>query len=391
MKREFEYSTVTNSEDIQKFGSILEQCFLAPPDEEQDWLKRMGVENIRLIREEKEIVGGLVVIPMGQWWNGATVPMTGIAGVGIAPESRGSGAALSLMQQTIKELYKNDVPISVLYPATQRLYRKLGYEQGGSFCSWEIPAQSIEVKEQPLPVKSVPIDSEIFYKLYTKQGKNINGYLNRNQTIWNRIMKPDEKEVFYGYIFGSSEKPEGYITINQRSTENDNILSVVDWVILTNAAAKTFWSFLSNHRSQIDKIRWRSSAIDNLTLILPEQTAKNRFIQRWMLRIINLEKALSTRGYLSGIETELHLEITDDLIAENNGKFILSIHNGSGNITKGGKGELKLDIRGLASLFTGLFSPQQLQLAEKIDGTEQAISTATQIFAGTSPWMMDFF
>ena len=112
MKREFEYSTVTNSEDIQKFGSILEQCFLAPPDEEQDWLKRMGVENIRLIREEKEIVGGLVVIPMGQWWNGATVPMTGIAGVGIAPESRGSGAALSLMQQTIKELYKNGVALS---------------------------------------------------------------------------------------------------------------------------------------------------------------------------------------------------------------------------------------------------------------------------------------
>ncbi|MEM1394406.1 MAG: GNAT family N-acetyltransferase [Cyanobacteria bacterium P01_H01_bin.150] len=391
MKREFEYSTVTNSEDIQKFGSILEQCFLAPPDEEQDWLKRMGVENIRLIREEKEIVGGLVVIPMGQWWNGATVPMTGIAGVGIAPESRGSGAALSLMQQTIKELYKNDVPISVLYPATQRLYRKLGYEQGGSFCSWEIPAQSIEVKEQPLPVKSVPIDSEIFYKLYTKQGKNINGYLNRNQTIWNRIMKPDEKEVFYGYIFGSAEKPEGYITINPRSTENDNILSVVDWVILTNAAAKTFWSFLSNHRSQIDKIRWRSSAIDNLTLILPEQTAKNRFIQRWMLRIINVEKALSIRGYSSGIETEFHLEITDDLISENNGKFILSIANGSGNIAKGGKGELKLDIRGLAPLYTGLFTPQQLQLAGKIDGTDEAISTATQIFAGSSPWMMDFF
>ncbi|MEM6401522.1 MAG: GNAT family N-acetyltransferase, partial [Cyanobacteria bacterium P01_D01_bin.116] len=309
----------------------------------------------------------------------------------IAPESRGSGAALSLMQQTIKELYKNDVPISVLYPATQRLYRKLGYEQGGSFCSWEIPAQSIEVKEQPLPVKSVPIDSEIFYKLYTKQGKNINGYLNRNQTIWNRIMKPDEKEVFYGYIFGSSEKPEGYITINPRSTENDNILSVVDWVILTNAAAKTFWSFLSNHRSQIDKIRWRSSAIDNLTLILPEQTAKNRFIRRWMLRIINVEKALSIRGYSSGIETELHLEITDDLISENNGKFILSIANGSGNIAKGGKGELKLDIRGLAPLYTGLFTPQQLQLAGKIDGTDEAISTATQIFAGSSPWMMDFF
>ena len=391
MSLKFEYIRVTDSEDVQKFGSILEQCFLASPGEEEGWLKRMGVENIRLIRQEKQVVGGLVVIPMGQWWGGESVPMTGIAGVGVAPESRGSGAALSLMQQTIKELYANDVPISVLYPATQRLYRKVGYEQGGSFCSWEIPASSIQVKEQPLPIKSVPLDSENVYDLYTKQGKNINGYLNRNQTIWNRIIKPGKKEVFYGYILGSIAKPEGYVIISQYSADNHNILSVVDWTTLTNAATKTFWYFLSNHRSQIDKIRWRGSAIDNLALILPEQTAKNRFIQRWMLRIINVEKALSARSYHKAVETELHLEITDDLIAENNGKFILSIANGSGNITKGGKGELKLDIKGLAPLYTGLFSPQQLQLAGKLDATDNALSTATQIFAGSSPWMMDFF
>jgi predicted acetyltransferase len=390
MKQGFEYSSVANSEDVQKFGSILKQCFLASSDEEEGWLKRMGVENIRLIYEEKEVVGGLVVIPMGQWWGGESVSMTGIAGVGVAPECRGSGAALSLMQQAVKELYEKDVAISVLYPATQRLYRKAGYQQGGSFCGWEILAQSIQIREQPLPIKSVAIDSDIFYDLYTKQAKNINGYLNRNQTIWDRIIKPDKKDVFYSYIIGSIEKPEGYIIFSQNSLQEDNILSVVDWAIFTNAAAKSFWSFLSNHRSQIDKIRWRSSAIDNLTLILPEQTAKNRFIQRWMMRVINVEKALSARGYLSQIETELHLEIEDDLIAENNGKFILSISNGSGNIVKGGKGELKLDIRGLATLYTGLFSPQQLQLAG-IEATEKVISTATQIFTGTSPWMMDFF
>ncbi len=391
MKSQFEYSSVSNSEDVQKFGSILEQCFLAPPGEEEAWLKRMEVENARIIRQEKELVGGLVVIPMAQWWNGASVSMTGIAGVGVAPEARGSGAALSLMQQAVKEVYESDVAISVLYPATQRLYRKVGYEQGGSFCSWEIPASSIQMKEQPLSVKSVPLDSDIFYELYSKQAKSINGYLNRNQTIWNRIIKPGEKETFYGYIFGSIAKPEGYIIISQYSQDSDNILSVVDWVILTSAAAKTFWSFLSNHRSQIDKIRWRGSIIDNLTLILPEQTAKNRLIQRWFLRIINVQKALSTRGYLLGIETELHLQITDDLIAENNSKFILSIANGRGNVVKGGKGELKLDIRGLAPLYTGLFSPQQLQLAGKLDATDKVLSTATQIFAGTSPWMMDFF
>ena len=390
MKPNLEFSSDCNSENAAQFGRILTQCFLSSPGEEESWIKLMGIENLRVIRQNQEVIGGLAVIPMAQWWGGESVAMTGIAGVGIAPESRGSGAALSLMQQTIKELYANDVAISVLYPSTQRLYRKLGYEQGGSFYGWETSTQNIQIREQPLPVKAVSTDSKIFYELYEKQAKHIDGYLNRAKPIWHRIMTPS-KDTFYAYLIGSAEDPQGYIIFSQHSAEDGAILRVRDWVVLTNAAAQTFWSFLNNHRAQIDKIRWRSSVIDRLALLLPEQSAKIKFTQCWMLRLINIEKALSTRGYCSGIESELHLEITDDLIAENNGKFILSIANGCGNVAKGGKGELKLDIRGLAPLYTGLFSPQQLQLAGKLDATDKVLSTATQIFAGTSPWMMDFF
>ncbi|MDY6901392.1 MAG: GNAT family N-acetyltransferase [Cyanobacteriota bacterium] len=390
MKPIFEINRDCNLEDARQFGSILGQCFLNSPGEEESWIKLMGIENVRIIRQNQEVIGGLAVIPMAQWWGTQSVEMTGIAGVGIAPEYRGTGAALSLMQQTLKELHTKGVATSVLYPATQRLYRKLGYEQGGSFYGWETSAQSIQIREQLLPIKAVPTDSQIFYELYEKQAKNINGYLNRAKPIWHRIMAPS-KGTFYAYLIGSAEEPQGYIIFSQHSAEDGAILRVRDWVVLTNAAAQTFWSFLNNHRAQIDKIRWRSSVIDYLGLVLPEQTAKIKFIQRWMLRIINVEKALSARGYSSGIETELHLDIEDDLIVENNGKFILSIVNGRGKIVKGGKGELKLDIRGLASLFTGLFSPQQLQIAGKIDGTEKELSKATQIFSGTIPWMMDYF
>jgi len=38
-----------------------------------------------------------------------------------------------------------------------------------------------------------------------------------------------------------------------------------------------------------------------------------------------------------------------------------------------------------------LFTPHQLQLAGQLDATETALSAATQLFAGASPWMLDFF
>ncbi|MDM9384233.1 GNAT family N-acetyltransferase [Chlorogloeopsis sp. ULAP01] len=391
MTLEFEYSILANSEDVKRFGKILEQCFIGTPEDENIYINKIGVENFRVLHRQGQVVGGLAHLPMAQWWGNQKVPMTGIAAVGVAPEYRGTGAAITLMRQTVQELYAKDVPISVLFPATQRLYRKAGYEQGGAFCSWEITAKSIQSTEQPLPVVAVPFELELFNDIYQQQAKLNNGNLDRYKAIWQRIIEPDEKEATYIYAIASADAPQGYIIFSQHSAENDTILRVKDWVILTADAARTFWSFMSNHRSQIDKVRWRGSTIDALTLLLPEQTAKIRSTNYWMLRVLNVVKALEKRGYSPGVEAELHLEIQDDLLAQNNGKYILSVANGRGEVTSGGKGELQIDIRRLAPLYTGLFTPVQLQLAGKLDATETALFAATQIFTGASPWMPDFF
>lgn len=388
---EFEYTTITTPEEVKQLGKILDQCFIGSSGNEEIYINQIGVENFRVICQSKQIIGGLATIPLGQWWGDRCVSMTGIGGVGIAPEHRGSAAALSMMQQALKEIYASGIAISALYPAAQKLYRKLGYEQAGSRCVWEIPTESIQIKEKPLSVIPISNDSKIFYELYPKQARLINGYLDRSPAIWKYIFQPDEKETFYTYLIGSQEEPQGYIIFSQHRTKNGSILRVKDWVVLTPAAAQTFWSFLFSHRSQIDKVCWRGSVVDPLNLLLPEQTAKIRLSERWMLRIVDVAKALYERGYSPGIETELHLKIQDQLIPENNGKFILSVANGCGTVIEGGKGELQLNIRALAPLYSGLYSPQQLQLAGKISGTQAAIFAATSIFTGSSPWMADFF
>ena len=392
MTAQFEYNTLAHPQDIQRLGTIFEQCFISALGGEEVYINQVGVENFRIIRQSEQLIGGLATLDMGQWWGGERVPMTGIAAVGIAPEYRGSGAAIALMEHTLKELYAKGIPLSALYPSIQGLYRKAGYEQGGSWCNWEVPTKSIQLREQPLPLQPiVPINHQVFHELYQQQARLTHGYLDRHPAIWERLIQPDEKETFYAYFIGSKEKPQGYILFSQHPEEDGAILRIKDWVILTAAAAQSFWSFLASHRSQIEQVRWKSSAIDSLTLLLPEQTAKLKNTMRWMLRVVDVVKALEMRGYPSGIETELHLEIQDNLLDANNGKFILSVANGRGEVTKGGKGELQLDIRELAPIYTSLFTPNQLQIAGKLDGTETAISAATQIFAGASPWMADFF
>jgi predicted acetyltransferase len=391
MTPRFKY-TKAEPEDIQQLGCILEQCFIMSAGDSEIYAKRIGLENLRVIYREQQLAGGLAILPMGQWWGGQRVPMAGIAAVGIAPEYRGDGAAIALIQHTLAEIHAQEVPISVLYPATQRLYRKAGYEQGGSYCTWEISAESIQLHGQSLPVQPVAVTSQdIFQDLYQQQAQVTHGYLDRHPAIWNGIIHTDDPTTVYSYLIGDKDQPQGYMIFTQERTKDGSILNIRDWTVLSSAAAQSFWAFLAKHRSQIDQVRWKSSIVDALTLLLPEQSAKIRQQDRWLLRIVDVCKALEARGYPQGIEAELHLEVQDELLIANHGEFILSVANGRGEVTKGGKGELKLDIRGLASLYSSLFTPHQLQLTGKLEATAIALSTATQIFAGASPWMADFF
>ncbi|HIK07464.1 MAG TPA: GNAT family N-acetyltransferase [Trichormus sp. M33_DOE_039] len=391
MTPQFKY-TKAQSEDIRQLGHILEQCFIMSAGDSEVYANLVGLDNCRVMYRDQQVAGGLVIYSMGQWWGGQCVPMAGVAAVGIAPEYRGDGVAIALIHNALQEMHAQETPISVLYPATQRLYRKAGYEQAGSYCTWEMPTDSIQIREQPLTIQPVNIKNyELFHSLHQQQAKLTHGYLDRHPALWQLLLHTEVSETLYSYVIGDQDEPQGYIIFTQERTKDGAMLRVKDWVILSHQAKQSFWAFIANHRSQIDKVRWKSSLADFLTLLLPEQTAKICQSDRWMLRIVDVCKALAARGYPLGIEAELHLEVQDNLLSTNQGKFILSVANGRGEVTKGGKGELKLDIQGLAPLYSSLFTPYQLQLAGKLDATATALSTATQIFAGVSPWMMDYF
>jgi predicted acetyltransferase len=394
MTPNFEFATLANPEQTQQLGTILSQCFNSPLSEWSVYLNRIGVENFRVLRQGGQVAGGLAVIEMGQWFGGCSVPMAGVAAVGIPPEYRGMGAAVELLSLTLKEIQAKQVPISVLYPATQYLYRQVGYEQGGTAGGFEMRLDglrlSVNREIRAIPMHSVtPIRHEFFHDIYRQWAVQNNGNLDRNSAIWQSIIQPREQETIYAYLVGSQNQPQGYIIFKQDAKESEIV--ILDWVALSAAAAQRLWMFLADHRSQIQKVFWRGAALNPFLLLLPEQTTKVRYLDRWMLRIIDVPKALEIRGYPVGVETELHLAIIDELLPENNGNFILSVSGGRGEVTRRGKGELHLNIRGLAPLYTGLYTPSQLQVSGYLEATDNAVLAATQIFAGAEPWMPDFF
>lgn len=124
--------------EAQQLGALLQQCFSFAISSWEHYSNLLGLQNYRVIRHQGQVVGGLGIYQMGQWFGGRSIPTAGIAAVGVAPEHRGTGVAAELMRQTLKELKADSVALSTLYAATQRLYRKVGMSRlatpVGSLC-----------------------------------------------------------------------------------------------------------------------------------------------------------------------------------------------------------------------------------------------------------------
>jgi predicted acetyltransferase len=110
-----------------------------------------------------------------------------------------------------------------------------------------------------------------------------------------------------------------------------------------------------------------------------------------MLRLVDVKGSLELRGYPRAIQAELHFDVVDDLVPENHGRWVLEVKDGQGRVRTGGKGHLRLDVRSLASLYTGYLFAEDLARLGRLEGPATAIEEATATFLGSVPWMSDLF
>ncbi|MBF2098578.1 MAG: GNAT family N-acetyltransferase, partial [Gloeomargaritaceae cyanobacterium C42_A2020_066] len=340
--------------------------------------------------------GCCALLDLGQWFGGQRVSALGVAAVAIAPDFRGQGAALHLMQQALQEMADRGAALSALYPATQTLYRRVGYGPGGMFGNWELPLHTLDPKrilagDPPLDWRPADPGATDLHPLYTQWARPQSGCLDRSPVIWGEVLKPEDEIPASTYQVFDGDRSVGYIALAQTRQGRDTVLHVRDWVALTPTAGRHLWAFVARYQSQVDTLRWRGPALDPMLTLLPEQRAKAITLISWFTRILNVPQALSQRGYPAGLTGELHLQVIDPFLTNNHGNWVLQVSQGIGQATPGGRGDVILTHQGLASLYTGLYSGHQLAALGHIEGDTPVLHWASTLFAGTTPWMPDFF
>ncbi len=392
MRGTLRYRHLTEEAEAAAFARILSWAFSVPEAEAPRWIEHSRPENVRLVILDGEVAGGLFLLPMAQWFGEHAVSMWGVQGVAVAPEHRGRGVGRELMRDALLEMTERCVPLSTLYPSALGPYRAVGYEPAGVRHRIRIRPSDIALTERELVVTPITeADEAEVQETYRRFAGCTPGYLDRNRCIWDRVRQPG-KDPARGYLVRRRKSVEGYLYAIQGPPDADmrHALELTDCVALTPRGARHLLSFLGDHRSVVSEVSWYGTPASGLVAVLPEHKYRAELAMIWASRIVDVQLALSSRGY-PPIDAELGFEVIDPILRQNHDRFLLEVSQGTGTVRRGGVADMRIHVRGLAALFTGYLSPYALLQAGLLQAGPEDLQTAAALFSAPSPCMPDLF
>lgn len=376
------------AEEAAALDALIAQALFFQTGEMTDWRERLGTQHFRALHAGGQLAAGLGIIPAGQWFGGASVPMGGITAVGVAPEFRGAGAGLALMRHALFELRERGLALSALYPATLGFYRRAGYERAATRTLYAIAPDAIGIRDHELDLVAVAPDHPDIRALYTQRAQRAAGHLDRDEFLWGHLLRPANATP-HAYLATRGGQPEGYIIFRQ--TNRQEPLVVRDICAQTPAAARRLLTLLADHRTMAEKVVWSGAPNDGLAYLLPEHKHSVHGMLDLVLRVVDVAQALAARGYPPGLSGELHFEVHDELLPWNHGRFVLELAGGRGTVRSGGAGRIRLHARALASLYSGYLTAPELRGLGALEGADADLVLALLAFAGPRPWTPDMF
>jgi predicted acetyltransferase len=394
--------------DVEALVRLIHHAFASTPDAEAKWI-RPNLANFRVVRERASEPASacLLRVPMGQYFGGKAVSMLGVAGVAVVPETRGKGTARWMMSHAMEEAREEGFALSALYASTQGLYRQVGYEQGGYRCVSTVLPHRIDVRaREPRVRRLTEADEPAVRACYEKYASRFSGAVARGEYCWKRTREFRDKS-FHGFgidaaggtggMGGTDGGLDGYVFLLQLrggDTGDGISVEVSDLAFAGEAAGRRLLGFLADFSTTTKEI---SLAGPPLHPLLSLQTSHHDEISKrevWMLRITDLARALTERGYPRAVRAAIRLNVHDPVVRANDGSWTLSVEHGRAEVKREAHARpaLTTTINGLAAVYTGLYTATQAAGLGWMEGEPGALEAADAVFGGGGvPWMTDFF
>ena len=395
--------------DLDAYYDIRSQAFGRPETERAGWRDRVQRDQdaMRLgAYIAGELVGGLRVLPGGQWLNGRSVPMAGLAAVVVRPEARGQGVARGLEFAALDWMRARGIAVSTLHPASTRVYRSGGWEIAGTQETVRVNSPSLAAVRTPSDALAGPAvvrlgrdDWPAARDCYSRRAALRHGMVDRSESFWALREPVDDGSTWFTYGVRGDRGLDGFVRYVQvPGTAGWGYRLVVDdFVAESSAVAGALWQFLGAHAMQVPHLEVSHACTDSLLLFLDEQDLSVKNTNRWMFRIVDVAGAIGGRGYPGVGNGSVSVHIRDPWPNGCSGTWTLTVENGQGSAgaappSAGGVGNAVVtDIGALSALMIGRFSTTTLRDAGRMQGSDDAVDTLGRLLHSPPPVLDDDF
>jgi predicted acetyltransferase len=389
----------------------------------EDWWRRVSAETLggrmlAVVDDGGVVLGAGRIRPYEQAWGGRHLPMGGVAGVYVEPSARGAGVATTLTRALVARMGELGDVVSCLFPTTATLYRRSGYEIGGTQPRTTYAAHLLRdlgaagagrvgAHGAERLRTARPDDAQLLHDLTRAAHARhaASGPMVPSVAAFRGMLERDELNA---YVLG-----DGFVVYDL----SDGAVTVEHLVATTPESAATLWGLVGSGSSAAPTVHTYLDPRDPVTLALGGLAATEVQQVPWMARVVDLVGAVAGRGFAPHTSVEASLVVDDSDMPANSGRWTLTVTGGRGTATRiddaptprdgrgtdvgdppptsTGRGEpLRVDARGLSALWCGwsVSRLRQAGLATGGDPDRDADGDAAldAVFAST-PYITEYF
>lgn len=288
--------------------------------------------------EKQEILATLHLNPYKMMFCDERVKTNYIVAVATRADCRHQGMMRSILQASLQEMYRREETFTWLMPAAEAIYRPFGfrfiYEKNKMTVTADV-LQRAETDENWQIHSDQEVSGDIFCEEAKKEdlaelacfaekqlSKLAEVYTVHDIAYFEQRMQEAECEGGRLVLIRNENRICGYFLALREQREA--------WeIVVENAVQKQAFPAV---------LRWLEAGREKCTLTafpkIWEQYAKSENVPAIMGRIVHLERFV--RCLKTKKEQEFKIRLTDSLIPENNGYFLIKTGAGGGTVTKAG-------------------------------------------------------
>ena len=344
-------------------------------------------ENFLILEEDSEIKGSLHENPYNISFNNNLLPSFYIVAVAVSPEYRGKGYMKKLLNFSLQNAFSKGLDMVFLSPINTEIYSSFGFGYISGLEHYKIKLEDISFNtiSKDIEIKKVgENDFDSMIELYNRKMRANKIYLQRDKSYFSRIKAEIESDNGKIYVFYKEQRAVGYLMCYFKEGE----ISIREFFYSNVECGKTMLGFLKTFKEYYSDLEVTTPQGSNFNFLFPNQLKVEKSENPYILaRILNVKNLFS---YLNIKDISFKIKVNDSVISENNGVFSIDRDGNIEKVESEDKWNIEIDIRDLATLFSGYMSIDELLELEKIKVEDIDLGVLRGIFKKERNYIQEF-